>query len=457
MPNIQLRTKIPGPHSESLMDRRQAAIPRGVFHYTPIFIARAKGALVEDVDGNIFIDLAGGIGCLNVGHSADPLLRNLHEQADRFLHSCFSVSPYEGYVRLAERLNELTPGTFAKKTLLVNTGAEAIENAIKIARAFTKRSAVICFEHAFHGRTLLTLSVTSKSNPYKAGFGPFVSDIYRMPFAYCYRCAYHLEYPSCKLACAHQLKEVLKYQVSAESVAAVIAEPVLGEGGFMAPPLDFFKELVEICHANGILFIADEVQTGICRTGSLFACEQYGIAPDLLASSKSLGGGLPIAAVTGRTEIMDSPGLGGLGGTYVGNPVACATALAVLQMVDEDNLSVRAQQLGDIFLKKASEWKQRWALIGAIHGLGAMRALELVRDRETREPASEETKSISQYCYERGVLILTAGTFGNVIRLLMPLVITDDQFEEALSILQDAIASVSERSKIAALKNSSHQ
>jgi 4-aminobutyrate aminotransferase/(S)-3-amino-2-methylpropionate transaminase len=369
------------------------------------------------------------------------------------LHTAFSVSPYEGYVRLAERLNELTTGTFPKKTLLVNTGAEAIENAVKLARAYTKRAAVICFEHAFHGRSLLALSLTSKSNPYKAGFGPFVSDIYRIPFAYCYRCSYHLEYPSCKLACAHQLKDVLKYVVSADSVAAVIAEPVLGEGGFMAPPLDYFKELVAICRDNDIVFIADEVQTGIGRTGTLFACEQYGIAPDLLVSSKSLGGGTPIAAITGRADIMDAPGVGGLGGTYVGNPVACAVALAVLDMVEKEGLCARARELGERFMERATEWQQRWPLIGAIHGLGAMRALELVRDRKSQEPASEETKAIVRYCYERGVIIISAGTYGNVIRLLMPLVISTEQLDEALGVLQDAIAHASERSSNAQSRN----
>ena len=401
---------------------------------------------MEDVDGNVFIDLAGGIGCLNVGHAAVPILKSLHQQADRFLHTGFSVSPYEGYVHLAERLNELTPGSFPKKTLLLNSGAEAIENAIKLARAYTRRPAVICFEHAFHGRSLLTLSLTSKAHPYKAGFGPFVSDIYRIPYAYCYRCAYHLEYPSCKLTCAHQLSEVLKHIVSADSVAAVIAEPVLGEGGFVAPPSDFFKEVVSICHEKGIVFIADEVQTGIGRTGRLFACECYGVEPDLLVSSKSLGGGLPIAAVTGRAEIMDAPGVGGLGGTYVGNPVACAVALAVLDMVEKEGLCARAQYLGDRFMEKATAWQQRWPMIGAIHGLGAMRALEFVRNHKSLEPAVEETRAIVRYCYERGVMILSAGTYGNVIRLLMPLVITDEQFEEALTVLQDAITSVAEQS-----------
>lgn len=442
MATIRLRTAIPGPKSREWLKRREAAVPKGVFHYTPIFIARAKGALVEDVDGNSFIDLAGGIGCLNVGHAPDPLLKNLHEQADHFLHAAFSVSPYEGYVRLAERLNAITPGKFEKKTFLVNTGAEGIENAIKIARAYTKKFAVICFEHAFHGRTLLALSVTSKTNPYKTGFGPFASDVYRIPYAYCYRCDYHLQYPSCGLHCAHQLKDLLQYIVSAESVAAVLAEPVLGEGGFVAPPSDFFKELVGICREKGILFIADEVQTGIARTGTLFACEQYGIEPDILVSSKSLGGGLPIAAVTGRAEVMDAPGLGGLGGTYNGNPVACATALAALDLVESENLCDRATQLGEQFVARAREWQKQWRQIGAIHGLGAMRALEFVRDRESQTPASDETKAIVKHCYERGVLIISAGTYGNVIRLLMPLVITDDEFQEALAVLEGAIASV---------------
>jgi 4-aminobutyrate aminotransferase/(S)-3-amino-2-methylpropionate transaminase len=442
MASIQLRTPIPGPNSRKWLERRQEAVPSGVFHYTPIFVARAKGALLEDIDGNVFIDLAGGIGCLNAGHNPDELVQDLHNQADRFLHAAFSVAPYQGYVRLAERLNELTPGKFKKKTLLVNTGAEAVENAIKIARAYTKRFAVICFEHAFHGRTLLALSVTSKSSPYKEGFGPFVSEIYRIPYAYCYRCSYGLEYPSCNLYCAEKLNEIFKYTVSPESVAAVIAEPVAGEGGFMAPPRDFYKHLVSICRERGILFIADEVQTGIARTGTFFACEQYGIEPDLLVSSKSLGGGLPIAAVTGRAEIMDAPGLGGLGGTYNGNPVACATGLAILDLVAKKQLCTRANELGEKFVACAKEWQRKWPQIGAIHGLGGMRALELVLDPESKIPATQQTKAIVRYCYERGVLVISAGTYGNVIRLLMPLVITDDQFQEALAVLQEAIASV---------------
>jgi len=437
------------------MKRRQDAIPRGVFHYAPVFTARAKGALLEDVDGNVFIDLAGGIGCLNVGHRADPVMASLHAQADRFLHTAVSVSPYEGYVRLAERLNQLTPGTFPKKTLIVNTGAEAVENAVKLARAYTRRPAVICFEDAFHGRSLLALSLTGKAHPYKAGFAPFVSDIYRIPYAYCYRCAYHLKYPACELACADRLREMLAHEVPADSVAAVIAEPVLGEGGFIAPPLEFFRMVAEICREKGIVLIADEVQTGIARTGTLFACEQYGIEPDLLVSSKSLGGGLPIAAVTGRAEIMDAPGLGGLGGTYNGNPVACATALAVLDMVQEQGLCARAKHIGDWFMARSAQWRQSWPLIGTVHGLGAMRALELVSNQETRQPASAEAAAIVRHCYEKGVLILSAGRYGNIIRLLMPLVITDDQFEEALSVLENAIAAAPERSLACAVDSKS--
>ncbi len=451
---IQLRTPIPGPRSRELMLRRQEAVARGVFHSTPVFAARAEGAIVEDVDGNRFIDFAGGIGCNNVGHRAEPVMRSIRVQLDRFLHTCFSVMPYEGYIRLAERLNQLTPGKFPKKTLLLNSGAEAVENAIKIARAFTKRPAVICFDDAFHGRTLLALSLTSKTHPYKLGFEPFVSDVYRIPYAYCYRCAFGLKYPNCGVACAQHLEDVFRRVVSAESVAAVIAEPVLGEGGFMAPPPDYFNVLVEICRRHGILFIADEVQTGIARTGTLFACEQYGIEPDMLLSAKSLGGGLPIAAVTGRAEIMDAPGVGGLGGTFIGNPVSCEAALAVLDAVEHENLCTRARQLGDRFVQRAEQWKQRFGIIGAIHGLGAMRALELVRPNST-EPADAGTRQVVKFCYEHGLITISAGSYGNVIRILMPLVIKDEEFEEALRVLEAALESVAEKSGAARLGSKS--
>jgi len=443
MASIKITTAIPGPRSQELMRRRNDAVPRGMYHSTPVFAARAEGALVVDVDGNTFIDLAGGIGCVNVGHRAEPVLEAIQQQTEKYLHTCFSVSPYEGYVELAERLNELTPGKFPKKTMLVNTGAEAVENAVKIARAYTKRPAVICFADAFHGRTLLALSLTSKVHPYKAGFEPFSSDIYRIPFAYCYRCSFGLQYPSCEVACAHHLEQVFKNVVAAESVAAVIVEPVLGEGGFMTPPPEYFKIMAEICRKHGIVFIADEVQTGICRTGSTFAIEQYGVEPDILITAKSLGGGLPIGAITGRAEIMDAPVVGGLGGTFIGNPVSCAAGLAVLDIIEKENLNARAIKLEQRFLERAVAWKKEMPIIGAIHGLGAMRSLELVRDPVTKEPASEEVKAIVRCCYEQGVLTISAGTSGNIIRILMPLVITEDQFDEALSVLEAAIASVS--------------
>ncbi len=445
MSTIQLRTEIPGPRSRALMERRTAAVPRGPYHATPVFAAHAEGAILEDVDGNRFLDFAGGIGCLNMGHRAPRVLSALREQIEKYLHVCFSVTPYEGYVEVAEKLNALAPGKFPKKTLLVNSGAEAVENAIKIARAYTKRPAVICFEDAFHGRTLLAMSLTSKTHPYKAGFEPFASDVYRIPYAYCYRCAYGLKYPSCSVACAHHLEDTFQRVVAPESVAAVIAEPVLGEGGFVAPPKEFFGIVQEICRKHGILFIADEVQSGFGRTGTFFASEQYGAEPDLLVSAKSLGGGLPLAAVTGRAEIMDAPGVGALGGTFGGNPLACAAALATLETIEKEGLLKRARAIGEQFAARAREWQKRWPLVGEIRGLGGMCAIELVRNSETREPADRETKEVSKYCYEHGLITITAGTYGNVMRILAPLVVTDEQFAEGLSVIEAALAAVAER------------
>src|SRR5438445_2586856 len=355
---IQIRTAIPGPRSQELMRRRAQAVPRGVYHATPVFVARAEGAVVEDVDGNRFVDFAGGIGCNNVGHRAPAVMAAVRGQIERFLHTCFSVAPYEAYVSLAERLNELTPGRFVKKTLLVNSGAEAVENAVKIARAFTGRSAVVCFEHAFHGRTLLALTLTSKTQPYKVGFEPFVPDVHRIPFGFCYECVAGKEHNDCS-ATIGPLQNLLN-KISPDAVAALIAEPVLGEVGFLAPPNDYFQKISALCRKHGIVFVADEVQTGIARTGTLFACEQYGIEPDILVTAKSLGGGLPIASITGRSEIMDAPGTGGLGGTFTGNPVSCEAALAVLETVQRDNLCLRAQHIGKTFVTRATAWQQNW-------------------------------------------------------------------------------------------------
>src|ERR1700738_3250113 len=447
MSTIQLRTPIPGPKSKALAARRTLAVPRGLSHGTPIYVAKAEGAWLEDVDANRYIDFAGGIGCLNVGHRRDAIVRSVREQLDRFMHTCVQVTPYEGYIRLAERMNEVTPGKFPKKTLFLNSGAEAIENAVKIARAYTRRPAIIAFEDAFHGRTMMTLALTSKTHPYKAGFGPFPGDVYRVPFAYCYRSSYNLKYPSCDLHCARHLEDTFKRVVANEEVAAVIAEPVMGEGGFIAPPPDYFQVLVDLCHKQGILFIADEVQSGFGRTGALFASERYGIEPDLMVTAKSLGGGLPLAAVTGRAEIMDAPGVGGLGGTFAGNPLSCAAANAVLDEFEKSDLLSRANSIGQRFDKRAREWKERFNLIGDARGLGAMRAIELVKSRETREPAPDETKKITQYCYEHGLITITAGSYGNVIRVLVPLVVSDQQMDEGLDVLEAALASVCEKQR----------
>src|SRR5689334_11929196 len=441
MKTIQLRTEIPGPKSRALMARREAAIPRGPANATPVFAARAEGAILEDVDGNRYLDFAGGIGCLNAGHRSPRVLAAIREQLDKFLHLCFAVTPYEGYVAVAEKLNALAPGKFPKKTILVNSGAEAIENSIKIARAYTKRAEVICFEDAYHGRTLLTMSLTSKTHPYKAGFQPFASDIYRIPYAYQYRHAAGTSAADF----AHHLEDAFKRSVAPESVAAVIAEPVLGEGGFIVPPKDYFALLQKLCRQHGILFIADEVQSGFARTGKWFASEHFGIEPDLITMAKSLGGGMPIAAVTGRTEIMDAPGVGSLGGTFCGHPLSCVAALAAIETIEKENLLSRSVAIGRRFEERARAWQKKWQLVGEVRGLGGMCAMELVCDAATREPADAETKQVARFCYEHGLITITAGTFNNVIRILVPLVVSDEQFDEGLGVIESALAAVAER------------
>jgi len=414
----------------------------GAGSVAPVFIARAEGAALEDVDGNTFLDFAGGIGCLNVGHHAPEVVEAVRQQMDRFTHLCFGVTPYDAYVQLAEELNRRTPGSFAKKTFLVSAGVEAVENAVKIARAYTTRPAVIVFEDAFHGRTLLGMTLTSKVHPYKAGFGPFAPEVYRVPYAYCYRCNQPVRYPECEVRCTNALEDAFRHTVDAASVAAVLVEPVLGEGGFVSPPAEYFQRVREICSRHGIVLIADEVQTGFGRTGTFFACEQLGIEPDIIVTGKSIAAGLPLAAVTGRADIMDAPGAGGIGGTYVGNPVACEAALAVLRIFDEQRLTERAARIGEWISHRTREYASVFPLVGEIRGRGAMRAFELVRDRETREPAGQETEEVIRYCWRHGVIVLSAGTRGNVIRLLVPLVVTDEQLEEGFAVLEAAFASV---------------
>jgi 4-aminobutyrate aminotransferase / (S)-3-amino-2-methylpropionate transaminase / 5-aminovalerate transaminase len=445
MSTIQLRTSIPGPRSQALMSRRNAAVVRGAYHATPVFVAKAEGAVIEDVDGNRLIDFAGGIGCVNTGHRAPAVVEAIRRQLERFLHTSFNVLPYESYITVCEKLNALVPGRGPKKTILVNTGAEAVENAIKIARSYTRRPAIISFEDAFHGRTYMAMAATSKTHPYKAGFEPFPAEVYRIPYAYCFRCSYSMKYPSCDVYCARHIEDTFKRVVAAESAAAVIVEPILGEGGFVTPPAEFYPTLSAICRKHGILLIADEVQTGFARTGAMFACERLGLDPDLVVMAKSLTGGLPMAAVTGRAEIMDAPGIGQLGGTFGGNPAACEAALAVLDIIERENLCARANVLGERFRKRAAKWQERWELIGDVRGLGAMQALELVRSKTTREPADAETSQVSQYCYEHGLVTITAGSYGHVIRLLMPLVVTDAQMDEAMDVLEAALADVVDR------------
>src|ERR1700733_10879377 len=378
MSNIRLKTEIPGPNSRALTARRSQAIPRGVYASTPLFVRHAEGAMLEDVDGNRFIDLGGGIGCVNVGHRNPRVLSALRGQLDAFLHLCFQVTGYESYVALAEKLNQHTPGNFAKKTFFVNSGAEAVENAVKIARAFTGRSAVLCVEDGFNGRTMTGLSLTSKTHPYKEGFGPFLTDVYRIPFGVPANARLSTRGPMTKGQANELLDQTFGGVGGAESVAAIVVEPMLGEGGFVVPPAGFLPSLLEICRERGIVFVADEVQTGFGRTGELFASKHFGIEPDLILTAKSLGGGLPLAAITGRAEIMDAPGPGGLGGTFGGNPACCAAALAVFEEFADGRLLARGRWLGEEFQRRATAWQRQHSFIGDVRGVGAMQAMEFV-------------------------------------------------------------------------------
>jgi len=426
--------------NESLLTERNRHIPQGPFNTHPIFAETAKGAIIKDVEGKEYIDFAGGIGVNNVGHCNEEVLKAVRDQMQKYIHTCFHVVMYEPYVELAKRLNQLTPGNFPKKTMFVNSGAEGVENAVKVARHATGRSAIITFEDAFHGRTLLAMSLTSKMKPYKFGFGPYAPEIYRMPYAYCYRCAFGLEYPSCEINCAYFLREFFHTHISSEQVAAVIAEPVLGEGGFVAPPKEYFKILYKICQDNGIVFIADEIQSGFGRTAKMFAMEHYGVDPEIVIMAKSMAGGLPLAAVTGKAELMDHPQVGGLGGTFGGNPLACRAGLAVLDVFEKENLLLRAEKIGQKVIERFKGFQRQYSLVGDVRGLGAMVGMELVADRKTKEPATALTKRLINLCREKGLLMISAGTHSNVIRPLMPLAITDEQLEKGLSIIEEALS-----------------
>lgn len=436
------KLNLPGPGSRALLERKQKYVPRGIGNSMPFYVREARGALLTDVDGNTFIDFAGGIGVINAGHCPPEVVQAVQEQAARYLHTCFMVVGYQPYVDLAEKLCQITPGSGEKKTFFVNSGAEAVENAVKIARLATKRPAVIAFESAFHGRTLLTMTLTSKVKPYKFGFGPFAPEVYRIPYAYCYRCAYGRSYPDCNMYCLQHFENFFAATVAAEEVAAIIAEPVQGEGGFIVPPPEFFPGLRRLCDRYGILLIADEVQTGFCRTGKMFAVQHWDVEPDLMTMAKSLAAGLPLSAVTGRAEIMDVPDPGQIGGTYGGNPLACVAALAAIEIMESDRLADRAAAIGGYTLERFRRLQDKFPVIGDVRGLGAMVAMEMVKDRQTKEPAKEACAQVVRYCYEHGLVTLSAGVYGNVLRVLMPLCITDDQLEQGLNIIQAALASL---------------
>lgn len=434
---------LPGPKSRALIDRKNKCTAKGISQGTPLFIEKASGALMTDVDGNEFIDFYGGIGVLNAGHCPRPVVDAIKEQAEKLIHTCFMVSMYEGWVDLAEKLIQITPIKGDLKVTYVNSGAEAVENAIKIARSYTKRTGVIAFEMAFHGRTNLAMGLTSKVRPYKYGFGPFTPEIYKMPSAYCYRCYYHSTYPGCGMHCLEQFERFFAAEVEAESIAAMIIEPVQGEGGFIVPPKEFLPGLKRIAEKHGIVFIADEIQTGFGRTGKMFAVENYGVEPDLMTMAKSIAAGMPLSAVVGKAEIMDAPGPGMIGGTYAGNPLACAAGIATINYIEqEEQLSARAANIGASVVARLKGMQEKYPLIADIRSLGAMIGIELVKDRETKEPAKEETAQITQECLSQGLIIISAGVYGNVIRMLMPLVITDEQLERALNILEGAFAKV---------------
>ncbi len=430
--------------NQTLQDLRGRVIPSGHSSGAGCYIASARGALLYDVEGREYIDFAGGIAVMNVGHSHPKVVAAIKEQAEKFTHTCFMVLPYAPAVQLAEKLNAAVPGDFDKQTLFVNSGAEAVENAIKIARYSTRRQAVIAFENAFHGRTYLGMSLTSKVKPYKYGFGPFVPEIYRMPYAYCYRCPFNLSYPGCDTACADYLKDFFVSHVPAESTAAVIAEPVQGEGGFIAPPPEYFPKLKRICEENGIVLIADEIQTGMGRTGTMFAMSHWGVAADITTVAKSLAAGMPLSAVVGRKEIMQSVHAGGIGGTYGANPVACNAALAVFDIFEGEDLLSKAQALGNKLRERLDSFKQQFELVGDVRGLGAMLAMELVEDRHTKAPAAEKAKALVKYCFDRGLILLACGSLGNVIRLLMPLTIGEPELDKGLSIVEEGLQALSQ-------------
>jgi 4-aminobutyrate aminotransferase / (S)-3-amino-2-methylpropionate transaminase / 5-aminovalerate transaminase len=446
----RLVTEVPGPRSLQLLERRSATVARGVSTTLPVFIERAGGGVLLDVDGNSFIDFGSGIAVVSVGNAAPHVVENVQQQVEQFTHTCFMITPYEGYVAVCEELARLTPGDHDKRSALFNSGAEAVENAIKIARVATGRQAVVVFDHAYHGRTNLTMALTSKNMPYKNGFGPFAPEVYRFPMAYPYRWPTGPE--NCGPEAAEQVIAEISAQIGAQNVAAVLIEPIQGEGGFIVPGAGFLPRIAEFCAEHGIVFVADEIQTGFARTGAWFACEHEGVVPDLITTAKGIAGGLPLAAVTGRAELMDSVHIGGLGGTYGGNPVACAAALGAIRTIEELDLIGAAQRIEAIMKPRLLALQKRFPVIGDVRGRGAMLAIELVEPGTAHPTATFQTpaapnpaaaQQVAQACHAAGLVVLTCGTYGNVLRFLPPLVMPEHLLREGLDIIEDAFSQLS--------------
>jgi len=435
----RLVTAIPGPKSTEALKRRTEATSGGLGMAIPVVIERASDAILLDIDGNQIIDLGSGIGVTGVGNAAQRVVDRVIEQVQAFTHTCFTVAPYMNYIEVCEKLNAMTPGSHKKKSLLVNSGAEAVENALKIARHYTKRPAIVVFEHSYHGRTNLTMALTAKNMPYKEGFGPFAPEVYRVPMPY----SFHWVGDQATITedAIDMVTHKIDKEIGAHNVAAILIEPIQGEGGFIVPPKGFLPALAKYSKDNGIVFIADEVQTGFARTGHMFAVEEEGVVPDMVVTAKGIAGGLPLAAVTGRAEVMDSVHASGLGGTYGGNPIACAAALGAMETMEEENLVARAKHIGEILGSSLRELAKKYPVIGEVRGRGAMQAIELV-EPGTKNPNTAAMGAVVKYCQSQGVLILTAGTYSNVVRFLPPLVITDELLKDALSVLDDAFASL---------------
>jgi len=441
VPNIV--TTPPGPKSREMVEKRNDLIPPGVYLVQPITIAESKGAVMKDIDGNVYIDFTSGIAVVSLGHCVEEIVETISDQAAKLIHSCIHVVNYIPYLDLAKRLTEVTPGDFKKRAIMLNSGSEAVENAVKIVRQHTGRPGIISFQNSFHGRSYMAMTLTGKWDPYKVGFGPYCPGVYHTPFAYCYRCLFHLEYPGCGLACLHYIeKAVLKTQVPPDQVAAIISEPIQGEGGFITPPPEYFKELKALCEAHGIYLIIDEIQTGFGRTGKMWGIEHWGIVPDVMTMAKAIASGLPLSAVVARDELMKDVYPGSLGGTYGGNPIACATALKVLELIEREKVVEQAAKLGKKVRKRLDEFYEEFEVIGEVRGKGPMVAMELVKDRKTKEPDKDAAGKVMKECLESGLLTLKAGLYSNCIRLHPPLTISDDLLEKGLNIMEEAFKKV---------------